>query len=262
MSRRTGRTRSTSRRIRTPVNSMDEEQHCNHAMNVIECECWKWCRKTNTCPHLNEAGKAEARRLRANLVILSPTSLIIHDDAFWNTELEHAIERCHSVEQRRYRCDTCIPIGKRKKSCRITDGRFDTKESCCYTRSHSTGCPVSVDIALRRKQEVHDAAIVAAEEAKWLPLVKQAALDGIKAGSDRARENVLDACLSATDDCWRRMHHGHNSHHHQMKRDLFLRFRKSIESLKQTTGTVDPVIVPDLANLQHFPFDPCTKEVD
>jgi hypothetical protein len=32
------------------------------------------------------------------------------------------------------------------------------------------------------------------------------------------------------------MHHGQNCHHHTMKRDLFLRFRKSIEQLRQQAG--------------------------
>jgi hypothetical protein len=44
---------------------------------------------------------------------------------------------------------------------------------------------------------------------------------------------AYDEAIKAIDDCWRRMHHGQNCHHHTMKRDLFLRFRRTIETLRE-----------------------------
>lgn len=78
------------------------------------------------------------------------------DDAYWNQQLEDAISQCQHVKES---CKGCILIGKRRKPHCITDRRFDTKERCCYTRSHETGCPVSIRIKQLREQTEHDAKI-------------------------------------------------------------------------------------------------------
>jgi hypothetical protein len=55
------------------------------------------------------------------------------------------ITKCHN-------CDSCIPIGQRNKPCRISDGRFDTKEKCCHTRVNGGECPAKLRVLRRTKQ--------------------------------------------------------------------------------------------------------------
>lgn len=54
---------------------------------------------------------------------------------------------------------------------------------------------------------------------------------GYEAGVIDGHRKAISEAVLEIDNCWRRMHHGNNTHHHGMKRDLFLRFRKNVESL-------------------------------
>lgn len=87
-------------------------------------------------------------------------------DIYWATLLKERVENCHA-------CDNCTPIGKRPKSCRISDGRFDTKEKCCATRVGETGCPVSIKVKQERELEHHDATIAKAAREQVLDELRQ-----------------------------------------------------------------------------------------
>jgi hypothetical protein len=66
-------------------------------------------------------------------------------NAYWEKILSEKVGQCHN-------CNNCIPIGQRKKPDRISDGRFDTKEKCCHTRSSTTGCPVAIKVKELRER--------------------------------------------------------------------------------------------------------------
>jgi len=46
--------------IKIKVRGIDRDGYCQHGMNVIECECWKWCGLAPTCPQINEEGQRYA----------------------------------------------------------------------------------------------------------------------------------------------------------------------------------------------------------